>query len=162
MGSGEARAPSVLGSISAPGWPVAAVMAGTIHSWASSNTSSRLPWTPFPVTPAGPLPQPLGSTVINIQQLVKVYTLNKDQQWDNQNARHVIQLCGAAEKDMSLLVRAWQNVVHWRREWQTTSIFLFWEPHEQYEKAKRYNTERWAPQVRRCPIYYWGRVEGNY
>ena len=31
----------------------------------------------------------------------------------------------------------WQNVVHWRREWQTTSVFLPWEPHEQYEKAKR-------------------------
>ena len=29
-----------------------------------------------------------------------------------------------------------QNVVHWRREWQTTSVFLPWEPHEQYEKAK--------------------------
>ena len=31
---------------------------------------------------------------------------------------------------------SWQNVVHWRREWQTTSVFLPWEPHEQYEKAK--------------------------
>ena len=31
----------------------------------------------------------------------------------------------------------WQCVVHWRREWQTTSVFLPWEPHEQYEKAKR-------------------------
>ena len=30
----------------------------------------------------------------------------------------------------------WQNVVHWRREWQTTLVFLPWEPHEQYEKAK--------------------------
>ena len=29
----------------------------------------------------------------------------------------------------------WQNVVHWRREWQTTSDFLPWEPHEEYEKA---------------------------
>ena len=29
----------------------------------------------------------------------------------------------------------WQNVVHWRREWQTTSVFLPWEPHEQYEKS---------------------------
>ena len=38
---------------------------------------------------------PVGLT--NIQQLVKVYTLNKDQQWDNQGARHIIQLCGAAE-----------------------------------------------------------------
>ena len=32
---------------------------------------------------------------------------------------------------------SWQNVVHWRREWQTTSVFLPWEPHEQYGKAKR-------------------------
>ena len=28
----------------------------------------------------------------------------------------------------------WQNVVHWRKESQTTSVFLPWEPHEQYEK----------------------------
>ena len=32
--------------------------------------------------------------------------------------------------------QVWQHVVHWRREWQTTSVFLPWEPHEQYEKAK--------------------------
>ena len=31
---------------------------------------------------------------------------------------------------------AWQNVVHWRWEWQTTSAFLPWEPHEQYENEK--------------------------
>ena len=30
----------------------------------------------------------------------------------------------------------WQNMVYWRREWQTTSVFLPWEPHEQNEKAK--------------------------
>ena len=30
----------------------------------------------------------------------------------------------------------WQNVVHRRRQWQTTSIFLPWEPHEKYEKEK--------------------------
>ena len=29
----------------------------------------------------------------------------------------------------------WQNVVHWRREWQITSVFLPWEPHEQYDPA---------------------------
>jgi len=38
----------------------------------------------------------------------------------------------------------WQNVIHWRREWQITPVFLLWEPHEQYEKAKRYDTGRWA------------------
>ena len=40
----------------------------------------------------------------------------------------------------------WQNVVHWRREWQTTSVFLLWEPHEQYEKAKWLDTEREFPR----------------
>ena len=41
----------------------------------------------------------------------------------------------------------WQNVVHWRREWQTISVFLPWEPHEQHGKAKRQDTERWTSQV---------------
>ena len=51
--------------------------------------------------PAGPLPQPLGSMVINIQQLVKVYTLNGNRQWDNQGAGHVIHLHGVAEGHIS-------------------------------------------------------------
>ena len=28
----------------------------------------------------------------------------------------------------------WQNVVHWRREWQTTSVFLPSEPHNSMKK----------------------------
>ena len=59
---------------------------------------------------------------------------------------------------LSLLV-AWQNVVHWRRERQTTSVFLPWEHYEQYEKAKWQDTERGTPQVSRCPICYWRSVE---
>ena len=39
-------------------------------------------------------------------------------------------------------------MVHWRREWQTTSVFLPWEPHEQCEKAKdrtlKDELPRWA------------------
>ena len=54
---------------------------------------------------------------------------------------------------------SWQNMVHWRRECQTTSAFLPWEPHEQSEKVKRYDTERWTPQAGRCPICYWRRAE---
>ena len=41
----------------------------------------------------------------------------------------------------------WENVVHQRREWQTISVFLPWQSHEQYEKAKNWDTERWTPQV---------------
>ena len=40
-----------------------------------------------------------------------------------------------------------KNVVHWRREWQTTSVFLPCEPYEQYGKAKRYDTERFPRSV---------------
>ena len=30
-----------------------------------------------------------------------------------------------------------QNMVHWRRGWQTTSVFLPSEPHEQYDKGEK-------------------------
>ena len=35
------------------------------------------------------------------QWSVKVYTVHEDQQWDNQGARHVIRLHGAAEGHVS-------------------------------------------------------------
>ena len=40
----------------------------------------------------------------------------------------------------------WQNVVHWRREWQTTSVFLSWEPPEQYEKEKDWTLKDEVPR----------------
>ena len=42
----------------------------------------------------------------------------------------------ASTSVLPMNIQVWQNVVHWRREWQTTSVFLPWEPHEQYEKAE--------------------------
>ena len=36
-----------------------------------------------------------------------------------------------------LIILLWQNVVHWKREWKTTSAFLPWESHEQYEERKK-------------------------
>ena len=48
-----------------------------------------------------------------------------------------------------------QNMIHLRKDWQTTPVYLLWEPHELYKKAKRYDTKRWALQVRRCLICYW-------
>ena len=32
----------------------------------------------------------------------------------------------------------WQNVIHWRRKWQTTPVYLPWETHELYKKAYIY------------------------
>ena len=45
----------------------------------------------------------------------------------------------------------WQNVVHWKGEWKTTPVLLPPEPHEQYEKAKRYDTRRCAPRSEGVP-----------
>ena len=32
--------------------------------------------------------------------------------------------------------KVWQNVVHWRMEWQTNSVFLPWEHHEVWKGKK--------------------------
>ena len=58
-------------------------------------------------------------------------------------------------------MKLWQNVAHWKREWQITPVFLPQESHEQYEKAKRHDTGSWAPrpQVSRHPVCYWARAE---
>ena len=42
--------------------------------------------------------------------------------------------------------KVWQNVVHWRREWQTASVFLPWEPHEQYERQKERTLKEELPR----------------
>ena len=65
--------------------------------------------------------------------------------------------CGATQMGHGRVF--WQNIDHWRREWQTTSAFLRWEPHEQYEKADRYDTGRRTWWVSRCPLCYWRKVE---
>ena len=46
-------------------------------------------------------------------------------------------------------------MAHGKREWQTTPVFLPQEPHEQCEKEKVMTLED-KPQVRRCPVCYWG------
>lgn len=39
----------------------------------------------------------------------------------------------------------WQSSSDWRKEWQTSPVFLPREPHEQCEKAESYDTRSWAP-----------------
>ena len=52
-----------------------------------------------------------------------------------------------------------QNVVHWRREWQTTP---YHKNLMNSMKRQKDMIRRWTPQVRRCPMCYWGRAKGNY
>ena len=120
---------------------------GDLCSWSSTNTGSSLPWIPSPDPPAGPLPQPMAACWLtpNSQWRLKCSTRTSS---GTATAPGMSSSYTEWLNGMSLPVRAWQNVVHWR----TTSISLSWEPHEQDEKAKRYDTERWIPQVSRCPI----------
>ena len=56
-------------------------------------------------------------------------------------------------------------MVHWRRKWQPTPVFLPGEPHEQYEKAKSYDTRRLAPymtHIERCACnVLLGKIRGQ-
>ena len=52
-----------------------------------------------------------------------------------------------ATQDGWVMSEFWLNAVYWKQKWQTTAVFLPWEPHEQYEKTKRWDTERWTRQV---------------
>ena len=70
---------------------------GALHSRVSSNNGSSFFRKLFPVTPAGPLPQPPGGTLISMPRPVKVCTLTEDQQWDNKDTRSATQLSGAVE-----------------------------------------------------------------
>ena len=47
-----------------------------------------------------------------------------------------------------------QNMVHWRRECQTTSVFLHWDDHEQYKKARLITSYQ-----QRSGIHHWGIVQ---
>ena len=42
-------------------------------------------------------------------------------------------------------------MVHRRREWQTISVFLPWEPHEQHEKAKNVKLKDELPRLVGAP-----------
>lgn len=54
-----------------------------------------------------------------------------------------------------------QNVTHWRSAWPTAPVSLLWEPHELHKKANRYDIERSARQVGRCPILLLGKSGGH-
>ena len=140
---------------SAPRWPGAAVRPGCPpllgilqHRLQSPRPPSQTSSWAFASTP--------GSTLTNTLWPVKALTTASS---ETTRALSMSSSYAERQKGMPQLDRAWQNVIHWRRQWPTTSVFLPWEPHEHDEKAKRNDTERWSPQNSRYPKYYWGREE---
>ena len=125
----------LIGGWSAPVQPVAAVRLGALCSSAAFNIGSRLPWTPFLATPAGPLPWHMATCWLTHNGQWR-FTCSTRTSSGTTRALGMSSCYAEQLKGMSLLVKAWQNVVHWRREWQTTSVFLPWEPCEEYEKPR--------------------------
>ena len=50
----------------------------------------------------------------------------------------------------------WQNVICWRREWQTTPVNLLWEPHELYKRTMKYFTDLKRKEILFLNIYLFG------
>ena len=44
--------------------------------------------------------------------------------------------CVGPPKIMGQSTEFWQNVIHWRKEWQTAPIYFLWESHEPYKSTK--------------------------
>ena len=78
-------------------------------------------------------------------------------------------LCNS-KKLWTMLLRAtqdgWLKTKSSDKTWPTGegnhSSILAWRTLWIVWKAKRYYTGRWALQVRRCPVCYWGRMKDNY
>ena len=45
----------------------------------------------------------------------------------------------------------WQNVTHWRREWETTPVYLPLEPHELHKRSKKATIWPCIPLLGLCP-----------
>ena len=120
-------------------------------NWAWPHTSEQDPISPS-VSPIKKLP------------LASYPSTSEGRQTENHHFRkltNLIKWTTALSNSMKLWTMTWwtghggeccQNVVHWRRKRQATSLSLPSEPHEQYEKVKIQDTERWTPQVGRCPM----------
>ena len=54
--------------------------------------------------------------------------------------------CGATQDGRVLVHSPDKTLIYRRKEWQTSSVFLSWEPYEQSEKAKRYDTKGELPR----------------
>ena len=55
----------------------------------------------------------------------------------------------------------WQNVIHWRRKWQTTSVYLPWEPHELYKRTKKLLYLKMSPPDLKMPNMLLGKNRGE-
>ena len=61
-----------------------------------------------------------------------------------------------AKQDGWIIGESSDKIWPWRRELQTISVFLPWEPHEQYEKAKRYHRLEFWKGMKADLLRGWG------
>ena len=91
----------------------------------------------FPASGSFPMSQFLASSDQSISVSASVLSVNIQDWFPLGLTGLIFQSKGLSRVFSNTTVQKHQNP--WKREWQTTSVFLLWEPHEQYEKAKSYN-----------------------
>ena len=91
----------------------------------------------FPASGSFPMSQFLASSDQSISVSASVLSVNIQDWFPLGLTGLIFQSKGLSKVFSNTTVQKHQNP--WKREWQTTSVFLLWEPHEQYKKAKRYN-----------------------
>ena len=100
-----------------------------------NNITSSLPQLPFPATLVGPLSWllaarwPTPKSQLRFKQVQQTPTVGQP----GHQVCHPAVLSG---RRACQLIRTGQNTVHWRMEWQTTSVFLPWESHERMKRQK--------------------------
>ena len=131
--------------------------------WACPALKSKSQFPPQPVPPIRKLPQASyphpsegrENENHNHRKLTKLITWSQPcpTQWNYELS------CVGPHKTDGSWWRVWTKHGQLEKEMAKHFSILSWEPHEQYEKTKRYDTERWIPQVSRCSICYWRRAE---
>ena len=86
------------------------------------------------------------------------FTRNENQQWISQGTGPVLQLHGTAEGHVPASQGLTKRGPLEKGMANHSSILALRTPWTIW-KGKRYDTERWASQVCRCPVCYWGRAE---
>ena len=138
-------------------WPLNKLQGGntapSAENWIKELLSMALPTRAEqdPVLPtASPFFQEASTSLLSSsirgEDRMKTTIIKNKPNWSHGSWHHLTQWnyepCCGHPRQMGYGEEFWQNVVHWRREWQTTSAFLPWESHKQYEKAKIYDSER--------------------
>ena len=120
---------------------------GTSASVLPMNIQDLLPlgWTSWISLQSKGFSRVLSNTIVQKHQFFSTQL----SLWSLSNSVKLWAMLCRATKDGQIMVessdKTWSTGEGNGKPLQYSSVFLPWEPHEQYEQAKRHDTERWSP-----------------